>query len=86
MLGNKVGMLLVVAVVSFAMISEIFAESILVEFDKSEYNTGNSFGRVGHPPVAAVSSTSPQTAGRIERENITAPGNHTAPASGTWHR
>jgi len=40
-LGNKLGILLVVAILSFSMTSEIFADEISVEFDKSEYNTGD---------------------------------------------
>jgi len=40
-LGTKIGILLVVTVCLSGLISESYAESILVEFDKSEYKTGD---------------------------------------------
>ena len=64
MLGNKLGILLVLTVLSFTMISEIFAESILVEFDKSEYNTGDTLNLSGtiqefSMPIVAISIYDP---------------------------
>jgi tetratricopeptide (TPR) repeat protein len=57
-------MLLVVAVLSFTSISEIFADGIFVEFDKSEYNTGDTLILSGSipefsMPIVAVSIYDP---------------------------
>jgi hypothetical protein len=57
-------MLLVVTVVSFSLISEIFAQEILVEFDKSEYETGGTLTLSGiisefSMPIVAVSVYDP---------------------------
>ena len=64
MLGNKVWILLVVAVVSFSLVSDSFATDILVEFDKSEYNTGDELTLTGFipeftMPIVAVSIYDP---------------------------
>ena len=50
MLGTKLGILLVVAVLSFTFSSEVFADGILVEFDQSEYNTGDTLILSGSVP------------------------------------
>ena len=39
-----------VAVLSFTFISEVFADGILLEFDKSEYNTGDTLVLSGSIP------------------------------------
>jgi len=49
-LGNKIGMLLVITILSFTLISESFAELIFVEFDKSEYKTGENLTLLGSIP------------------------------------
>ena len=64
MLVNKIGILLVVTILSFTLISESFAETILVEFDKSEYKTGEKLTLSGSileytMPVVAVSIYDP---------------------------
>ena len=64
MLGNKLGILLVIAVISFSTTSEIFADEIFVEFDKSEYNTGEILILSGtiegfSMPIVAVSIYDP---------------------------
>jgi len=63
-LGNKLGILLVVAILSFSMTSEIFADKISVEFDKSEYNTGDILTLSGSiqgftMPIVAISIYDP---------------------------
>jgi len=63
-LVNKIGILLVVTILSFTLISESFAETILVEFDKSEYKTGEKLTLSGSiseytMPVVAVSIYDP---------------------------
>ena len=50
MLGNKIGMLLVITILSFTLISESFAENIFFEFDQSEYNTGEKLTFSGSIP------------------------------------
>jgi hypothetical protein len=57
-------MLLVVAVVSLSLISESFAQDILVDFDKSEYKTGDKLTLSGiipefTMPIVAVSVYDP---------------------------
>ncbi|MCH7758624.1 MAG: tetratricopeptide repeat protein, partial [Thaumarchaeota archaeon] len=64
MLVNKIGILLVVTILSFTLISESFAETILVEFDKFEYKTGEKLTLSGSiseytMPVVAVSIYDP---------------------------
>ena len=64
MLGNKIGMLLVITILSFTLISESFAETIFFEFDKSEYNTGEKLTFSGSiseysMPIMAVSIYDP---------------------------
>ena len=64
MLGNKTGLLLVVAVISFSMTSEIFADDIFLNFDKAEYNTGDLLTLSGFiegfsMPIVAVSVYDP---------------------------
>ena len=64
MLGNKLGILLVVAVISFSTTSEIFADEIFVEFDQSEYDTGEILILSGSiqgfsMPIVAVSIYDP---------------------------
>ena len=64
MLGNKLGILLVITVLAFTMTSEIFADSIFVEFDKSEYSTGDTLFLSGtiqefSMPIVAVSIYDP---------------------------
>jgi len=49
-LGNKIGILLVVTILSFTLITESFAETIFVEFDKSEYKTGENLTLSGFIP------------------------------------
>jgi tetratricopeptide (TPR) repeat protein len=63
-LGNKVWILLVVAVASFSWVSDSFATDILVEFDKSEYDTGDELTLTGFipeftMPIVAVSIYDP---------------------------
>ena len=60
MLGLKLGILLVLTVISFTFASQIYADSIFVTFDKSEYTTGESLSIVGQisefkMPVIAMS-------------------------------
>ena len=60
MLGNKVWILLVVAITSFSLIDDSFATDILVEFDKSEYDVGDDLTFTGFipeftMPIVAVS-------------------------------
>ena len=64
MLGNKLGILLVITILSSALISEVFADSIFVEFDKSEYSTGDTLILSGSikeysMPIMAVSIYDP---------------------------
>ena len=64
MLGNKVWILLVVAIASFSWVSDSFATDILVEFDKSEYDTGDELTLTGFipdftMPIVAVSIYDP---------------------------
>jgi len=63
-LGNKTGILLVITILSFTLISESFAETIFVEFDKSEYKTGEKLTFSGSipefsMPIMAVSIYDP---------------------------
>jgi len=63
-LGNKIGMLLVITILSFTLISESYAETIFFEFDKSEYNTGEKLTFSGSiseysMPIMAVSIYDP---------------------------
>ena len=65
MLGHKIGILLVVTMLSLALISESFAETIFVEFDKSEYKTGEKLTFSGSipeysMPIVAVSIYDPK--------------------------
>ncbi len=60
MLGLKLGVLLVLTVISFTFTSQVYADSISVTFDKSEYTTGESLSMVGQiselkMPVIAMS-------------------------------
>ncbi len=60
MLGLKIGILLVLTVISFTFISQVHADSIFVTFDKSEYRTDESLSIVGQiselkMPVIAMS-------------------------------
>ncbi|MDH3677664.1 MAG: tetratricopeptide repeat protein, partial [Nitrosopumilus sp.] len=50
MLGNKLSILLVVTIISSSMVSEIYADAILVEFDKLEYSTGDTLILSGSVP------------------------------------
>ena len=64
MLGNKLGILLVITILSSALISEVFADTIFVEFDKSEYSTGDTLILSGSikeysMPIVAVSIYDP---------------------------
>jgi len=63
-LGNKIGILLVVTILSFTLISESFAETIFFEFDQSEYKTGEKLTFSGSipeysMPIVAVSIYDP---------------------------
>jgi len=63
-LGNKIGILLVVTILSFSLITESFAETIFVEFDKSEYKTRENLTLSGFipeysMPIMAVSIYDP---------------------------
>jgi len=63
-LGNKIGILLVVTIFSFTLITESFAETIFVDFDKSEYKTGENLTLSGFipeysMPIMAVSIYDP---------------------------
>ena len=64
MLGNKIGMLLVITILSFTLILESFGETIFFEFDQSEYNTGEKLTFSGSipeysMPIMAVSIYDP---------------------------
>ena len=78
MLGTKIGLLLVVALGLSVFISEGFAESIAVDFDKSEYNTGDKLTISGDitefsMPIVAVSIYDPNgkilSANNLELDN-----------------
>jgi len=63
-LGNKLGILLVITILSSALISEVFADTIFVKFDKSEYSTGDTLILSGSikeysMPIVAVSIYDP---------------------------
>ena len=60
MLGLKLGILLVLTVVSFSVTSQVYADSISISFDKSKYTTGDSLSITGQiselrMPVIALS-------------------------------
>ena len=64
MFGYKIGLLLVLIVLFPIIISQSFADSILIEFDKLEYHTGDSMMISGHLldfriPVIALSLYDP---------------------------
>ena len=64
MLGNKLGILLVITILSSALVSEIYADDIFVEFDKSSYDTGDTLVLSGFiqefsMPVVAISVYDP---------------------------
>ncbi len=64
MQGNKIGILLVISVLSFTLISEVFADTIAIKFDKSEYDTGDTLILSGSiqeysMPIVAVSIYDP---------------------------
>ena len=64
MLGNKLGILLVITILSSTVISEVFADTIFVEFDKPEYETGDTLIISGSiqefsMPIVAVSIYDP---------------------------
>lgn len=50
MLGLKLGILLVLTVISFTITSEVYADSISIKFNKSEYATGDSLSITGQIP------------------------------------
>jgi len=63
--GYKIGFLLVLIVLFPVAMPSIFADSILLEFDKSEYSTGDSMSISGHisnykMPVIALSLFDPE--------------------------
>ena len=64
MLGDKSGIFLVITVASFSLISSAFADSIFIEFDKSEYETGDTLTISGFVvdfsmPIVAMSVYDP---------------------------
>jgi tetratricopeptide (TPR) repeat protein len=63
-LGLKLGILLVLTVISFPIISHVYADDIFIKFDKSEYATGDSITITGQiseftMPVIAMSIYDP---------------------------
>jgi len=63
--GYKIGFLLVLIVLFPVAMPSIFADSILLEFDKSEYSTGDSMSISGYisnykMPVIALSLFDPE--------------------------
>jgi hypothetical protein len=63
--GYKIGFLLVLIVLFPVAMPSIFADSILLEFDKSEYSTGDTMSISGHisnykMPVIALSLFDPE--------------------------
>lgn len=60
MLGLNLGILLVLAIISFSFTTQVYADSITITFDKSEYTTGDSLSITGQiselkMPVIAMS-------------------------------